>query len=215
MAEEPDRLRQDIENTRASLTRDVDLLAEKTSPTKVAQRRWSAVKEKVMGSPDSGRHGTTDSVKDKASSAADTVKDKASSAADAVKDKASTVTGKAGDTAHGVADSVRSAPQSVVRQAQGNPLAAGIIAFGAGMLAATLIPVSDAERRAGQQLKDHSGDLTDKVKDVAAEMKDDLQGTVQQAAGQVKETAQDAAGQVKGAAQDAKDQTAQAARSAT
>ena len=41
MAEEPDRLRQDIENTRASLTRDVDLLAEKTSPTKVAQRRWA------------------------------------------------------------------------------------------------------------------------------------------------------------------------------
>ena len=50
MAEEPDRLRQDIENTRASLTRDVDLLAEKTSPKKVAQRRWTSVKEKVMGS---------------------------------------------------------------------------------------------------------------------------------------------------------------------
>jgi len=220
MAEEPDQLRQDIENTRASLTRDVDLLAEKTSPKKVAQRRWTSVKEKVMGSPESGRHaGATDSVKDRASNATDTVKDKASSAADSVKDTASTVGDKASQTAHGVADSVRSAPQTVVRQAQGNPLAAGIIAFGVGMLAATLIPVSDAERRAGAQVKEHSGDLTDKVKDVAAEMKDDLSGTVQQAAGQVKETARDAASEVKGsaqgAAQDARDQTAQAARSAT
>mgnify|MGYP006159865433 CR=1 FL=1 len=56
MAEEPDRLRQDIESTRASLTRDVDLLAEKTSPAKVAQRRWTAVKEKVMGSSEHAKY---------------------------------------------------------------------------------------------------------------------------------------------------------------
>ena len=42
MAEEPDRLRQDIELTRASLSRDVDQLADKTSPRRVAQRRWTA-----------------------------------------------------------------------------------------------------------------------------------------------------------------------------
>lgn len=211
MAEEPDRLKQDIENTRASLTRDVDLLAEKTSPKKVAQRRWTSVKEKVMGSTDTARHAAGDTagtVQDKASSAASTVQDKASSAA-------STVQEKAGDAA----DAVRSAPRAVVQQAQGNPLAAGIIAFGVGMLAATLIPVTDVERRAGAELKDRSGDLTDKVKDVALEMKDDLSGTVQEAAGQVKETAQDAAQttkqQAQSSAQDAKDQTKQAAQSAS
>jgi uncharacterized protein YjbJ (UPF0337 family) len=211
MAEEPDRLRQDIENTRASLTRDVDLLAEKTSPKRVAQRRWTSVKEKVMGSSDQARHAMSDTagtVQDKAYSAAGTVQDKASSAASAVQEKA-------GDAA----DAVRSAPQAVAQQTQGNPLAAGIIAFGVGMLAATLIPVTDAERRAGQELKDRSGDLTDKVKDVATEMKDDLSGTVQQAAGQVKETAQDAAQttkqQAQSSAQDAKDQTKQAAQNAS
>lgn len=211
MAEEPDQLKQDIENTRASLTRDVDLLAEKTSPKKVAQRRWTSVKEKVMGSTDTARHAAGDTagtVQDKASSAASTVQDKASSAA-------STVQEKAGDAA----GAVRSAPRAVVQQAQGNPLAAGIIAFGVGMLAATLIPVTDVERRAGAELKDRSGDLTDKVKDVAMEMKDDLSGTVQEAAGQVKETAQDAAQttkqQAQSSAQDAKDQTRQAAQSAS
>jgi uncharacterized protein YjbJ (UPF0337 family) len=204
MAEEPDRLRQNIEETRSSLTRDVDLLAEKTSPAKVAQRRWNSVKEKVMGSTDHARHaagGTT-------SSAVSTVQDKASHVGDVASEKA-----------HDAADAVRNAPQAVAAQTKGNPLAAGIIAFGVGMLAATLIPVSDVERRAGQQIKDNSGDLTDRVKGVATDLKDDLSGSVQHAVGEVKETAQDAAqttkDQAQSSAQDVKDQTQQAAQNAS
>ena len=92
MAEEPDRLKQDIENTRASLTRDVDLLAEKTSPKKVAQRRWTSVKEKVMGSTDAARHAASDTagtVQDKASSAS-TVQDKASQLGDTARTRRTT-----------------------------------------------------------------------------------------------------------------------------
>jgi len=174
MAEEPDRLRQDIATTRASLTHDVDLLAEKTSPKRAARRRWSAAKEKVMGSSEDARQA-------------------AGGAAGSVQDKASQLSDSAGAAAHEVADAVKGAPEVVSRQAQGNPLAAGLIAFGAGLLAATLIPVTDAEQRAGRQLKEHSGDLTDRVKDVASELKDDVSGTVQQAAGQLKETTADAA----------------------
>jgi uncharacterized protein YjbJ (UPF0337 family) len=185
MAEEPDRLRQDIEGTRASLTRDVDMLADKTSPKRVAQRRWTNVKEKVMGASDAGRHAVGD--------ATGTVQDKAAQAGGAVKQ----------------------APHAVAEQAKGNPLAAGIIAFGAGLLAATLVPVTDAERRAGQQVKDNSGELTDRVKDAASEMKDDLSGSVQHAAGEVKATAQDAAqttkGQAQSSAQDAREQVQRSA----
>ena len=193
MAQEPDRLRQEIEGTRASLTRDVDMLANKTSPKRVAQRRWNSVKDKVMGTSETAGNATSEA----AHTAVDTVQDKASD----------------------VAESVRNAPQAVAQQTQGNPLAAGIIAFGIGMLAATLIPVTDVERRAGRQLKENSGELTDRVKDVAGELKDDLSGTVQQAVGQVKETAQDAAqttkDQATSSAQDAKDETKQAVHSAS
>ncbi|GIE78071.1 hypothetical protein Aph02nite_40210 [Actinoplanes philippinensis] len=174
MAEEPDRLRQDIERTRASLTRDVDLLAEKTSPRQVARRRWTAVKESVMGTAEDTRH-------------------KASDLTEAAGTKASELSDAASDKASAAADRVRQAPQAVARQTQGNPIAAGIIAFGVGLLTASLMPVTDVERRAGQQLKDHSGDLTDKVKDVASDLKDEIGGTVQEAAGQVRETARDAA----------------------
>ncbi len=196
MAQEPDRLKQQIADTRASLTRDVDLLAEKTSPAKVAQRRWTAAKEKVMGSSEHGRHA-------------------ASEKASQVGDKASQLGDAAGEKAHQAADAVRSAPQAVASQTQGNPLAAGIIAFGVGLLAATLIPVTDVEKRAGQELKDHSGELTDKVKDVATEMKDDLSGTAQEAVAQVKDTARDAARTTKDSAQSNAQDVKERARQAT
>ncbi|GGQ59602.1 DUF3618 domain-containing protein [Couchioplanes azureus] len=206
MAEEPDRLRQEIEQTRASLTRDVDLLAEKTSPKQVARRRWTAVKEKVMGTTEHARHSSSGA----AHAAASTVQDKASR----LGDKASELSDRAGEKAHDVADAVKGAPQAMTQQAQGNPLAAGIIAFGVGMLAATLIPVTEAEKRAGEQLKEHGGEVTDRVKDVAMELKDEVTGTVQQAAGQLKETARDAAettkDQARSSAQDAKEQSKQA-----
>ncbi|XVU22257.1 DUF3618 domain-containing protein [Actinoplanes sp. CA-054009] len=185
MAEEPDRLRQDIEHTRRSLTRDVDLLAEKTSPAKVAQRRWTAVKEKVMGTSD-----------------------KAS-------DKASDVGGTVSDKAHQAAGAVKQAPQAVTQQAQGNPIAAGVIAFGVGMLAATLIPVTEAERSAGAALKEHGGDLTEKVKDATQDLREDLSHDAQQAFGQVKGTAQSAVQNInetaKNDAQDVRDQARSAA----
>jgi uncharacterized protein YjbJ (UPF0337 family) len=192
MAEEPDRLKADIENTRASLTRDVDLLAEKTSPRQVARRRWTAVKERVMGTTEDTRYAAHEKA-NAAREQAHRVGDKASELTGTARDKASDLSDTAQEKASAAADRVRQAPQTVARQTQGNPLAAGIIAFGVGLLSASLIPVTDAERRAGQQLKEQSGDLTDKVKDVANDLKDELGGTVQQAAGQVKETARDAA----------------------
>ena len=208
MVEEPDRLRREIESTRASLTRDVDLLAEKTSPRQVARRRWTAVKEKVMGTTDQARYATSDKL--------DTAQSKASQVGDRVSDAASRVGDAASSTAHGAADAVRNAPRAVAGQTQGNPLAAGIIAFGVGMLAATLIPVSDAEKRAGYEIKEHSGEFTDKVKDVAGDLKDDVSGSVQQAAGQVKETARDAVQATKETARsDAQDVRAEAQRAAS
>ena len=56
MGEETARLRAEIDQTRENLTRDVDLLAEKTSPSKIVERRVertkrgiSGLRERVMG----------------------------------------------------------------------------------------------------------------------------------------------------------------------
>jgi gas vesicle protein len=211
VAEEPDRIRTEIEDTRADLAHNVDRLADKTSPSRVARRRWTAAKEKVMGS---SRHAAdaTAGTRDSARSAVATVQDTASRAGE-----------RAGTAAHGVADTVREAPEKVARQTQGNPIAAGVIAFGVGLLAASLIPTTEVERRAGEQLRDNAGDLTGQVREPlresAQQLKEDLSGTVREAADRVRETARDAAtttkDEAKSSAQYAADETRQAARDAT
>jgi hypothetical protein len=57
MGEETARLREEIDRTREDLTRDVDRLADKTSPSRMLERRVQRArrgltgwKEKVMGS---------------------------------------------------------------------------------------------------------------------------------------------------------------------
>jgi len=198
MAEEPDQIRDDIELTRTQLAHDVDRLADKTSPTRVAQRRWTGAKTRMRGMSDRVMGTARDSgssVKDKTSDVAGTVKDRAGDVADTAKNKA-------GD----VADHVREAPAALSRQTQGNPIAAGVIAFGAGMLVASLLPATDLEKRAGQQLREHAGDLTDQVREPlqasAQHLRDDLGDHARDAVASVKDTAKDAA---QSTAQTAKD----------
>ena len=82
------------------------------------------------------------------------------------------------------------------RQTQGNPLAAGLIAFGAGWLISSLLPASRQEQRLAQQATEKAADvgrpLADKARDAAMEIKDNLQEPAQEAVASVKDTATDA-----------------------
>src|SRR4029453_17082469 len=86
---DPDEIRADIERTRATLSNDVDDLAESVKPKSVAQRQVDKVKDaagslkdRVMGSDDDDYSSST--VGDKASAAKDAVADRAYAAKDAV-----------------------------------------------------------------------------------------------------------------------------------
>ncbi len=220
MAQAPDRIRDDIQTTRGDLARDVDMLADRTLPNRVVRRRWSAVRgrmrlvsEKVMGTP--GYRQTEYGYGYPASSRTETVTDKARSAAGGVQDVAHRAGERASEATSRAAESMQQAPEAMRRQTQGNPLAAGLIAFGAGLLTASLIPASETERRAGQRLQEEAGGLMDQIREPLAEsgrqLKEDAAGSVRQAADQVKETARDAARttaeESKGAARDAAQQT--------
>jgi hypothetical protein len=188
MSNNPDEIRRDIERTRRELSSDVDLLTEKVSPTKVVERRVerargavSSVKEKVMGS-------ATDT-KGAAGAGLGTAQDKVSSAASSVVDTAS------------------SAPQTARHKAQGNPLAAGVIAFGAGWLLSSLLPSSEKEQQAAAAVKDkaseHSDLLTAPLSEAAEQATENLREPAQQAADSIKTAATDAASTVKGETQSA------------
>ncbi|GAB3837671.1 DUF3618 domain-containing protein [Dactylosporangium cerinum] len=189
MAEAPDHIRDDIELTRAQLAHDVDRLADKTSPTRVAQRGWQNTKAKVLDVKDrvsdrvmGAAHDGGGSMHDKTSDAMTTVKDKTTGAVDSVK-----------DTAGDVAAHVQQAPAAVKRQTQGSPIAAGLIAFGAGLLVASLLPATDLEKRAGRQVRDHADDLIDPIKEPFTEAAHDLGDSAKDAASAVRDTTKDAA----------------------
>ncbi|WP_343282185.1 DUF3618 domain-containing protein [Micrococcus sp. 2A] len=220
----PDEIRAEIERTRYELGQDVDALAEKVSPTKAVSRQTErvkhgvkdglqSVKENIMGTPD---HHTSPSATDRARYAAADARGTAHDVADQARGTAHDVADQARDWADDAQHAVRQAPAQVRGRTAGNPLAAGLIAFGAGMLVSALIPASEVEQRAAERVKDHAAPLVDQAKHVAQEMGEDLKPLAQDAAQSVKDAAADAADHVKaeGAdkAQGLKAETADAAQ---
>ena len=219
---DPDEIRADIERTRATLSDDVDDLAESVKPKSVARRQVDKVKDavgnvkdRVMGS-DEDDYSTSSTVGDKASAARDAVADRAYAAKDAVADRAYAAKDTVSEKASDAADAVREAPATLKRKAQGNPLAAGVIAFGLGMLVSSLIPSSEKERQAVSTLQENLEPVKQKATEVARDMGESLKPAAQEAAESVKSTAQEgvesvkqegqsAAQDVKGQARDSKD----------
>ena len=182
---DPDQIRADIERTRAELSYNVDTLTDTANPKNIANRQVDKVKDaargvrdKVMGSPDDPYD--TGTVGD---------------ARTAVQDRASAV-----------GDAVSNAPGQLEQKARGNPLAAGLIAFGAGLLVSSLIPSSQREQQAVSQLQQNLEPLKEKAVDAAKEIAGNLQEPAQQAVQQVQATATDAVANVKDEGVAAKDQ---------
>lgn len=169
---DPDEIRANIERTRSELGSDVDALADKVTPSKVVDRE----KEKLRG--------RVESVKDRVFGAASDTKD--------------AVHGAAGSAGGSLSD----APRKVADKAQGNAVAVGLIAFGAGLLAASLIPASDKEKQLAAQAKEAAEPAIEGAKHVAQDIAQDLKEPAQDAAQAVQETARDAAESVRSTATD-------------
>lgn len=172
MSTDPDQIRADIERTRSELSSDVDALTDKVSPSRIAERQTDKVKNAVS------------SVKDKVMGVSDDTRAATSDAAQAAGDK--------------LAD----APGAIKERAAGNPLAAGLIAFGAGLLAASLIPSSRKEQDLVTQAKDSDvvARVTEEAKSVAQEVGDELKQPAMDAAEAVKGTATQGAQEVRDSA---------------
>lgn len=152
-----------------------------------------ALAEKVTPSKIVGRQA------DKVRGALGSVKDRVIGAADSAQGSASST----GDT-------LSDASHQAVDKAKGNPLAVGLIAFGVGWLAASLVPASTKEKELASQVKDAAQPLVHKATDAAKGVAENLREPAQDAVAAVKETATDAAQNVKSdaasAAADVKDE---------
>ena len=163
---DPDVIRNDIERTRRELGQDVDALADKVTPSKIAERQTRKVKR----------------------------------AFSRVTDR---IMGTASDAVGNAADTVADVPRKTARATEGNPVAAGLIAFGVGMLVSSLIPASRQEQRLAEQAKDAAAPILEEAKQVASESAEHLREPAREAAESVKERAAEAAETVKAEGADA------------
>ncbi|ADX71262.1 hypothetical protein Asphe3_00430 [Pseudarthrobacter phenanthrenivorans Sphe3] len=196
MSDNPDAIRSDIEATRARLGTNVDAVADKVTPSNIVHRQTdkvkgavTGVKEKIMGAADSA-----------STTVQDTVHSGAGHTGNAMHSTGETLHGAKDTAAAKLSDAgtaISQAPDQVKAKTQGNPLAAGLIAFGAGMLISSLIPASQKERQAADQLKTAAQPLATQVTDAAKTVVEDLKEPAQEAMDNVKATATDAAQNVK------------------
>jgi gas vesicle protein len=196
MSENPDAIRQDIEATRARLGTNVDAVADKVTPSNIVHRQTdkvrdavTGVKEKIMGTAD---HATT-RVQNTMHTGTGHTSDALHHTGDTLHDAKDNVAARLSDAGTAVSH----APDQVKAKTQGNPLAAGLIAFGAGMLVSSLIPPSQKEREAADQLKTAAQPLANQVTEAAKDMAQDLKEPAREAMEYVKATATDAAQNVK------------------
>ncbi|MFG2058703.1 DUF3618 domain-containing protein [Micromonospora sp. NPDC048930] len=192
MSTDPDQIRQRIEQTRNELMNDVDALTDKVDPRRIASDRVGQARGALTRAKEKVMGTPTDG---------HGAGQRMSSAAGSMRDEA------------------RELGQQSRQQAQGNPLAAGLIAFGAGLLLSALIPPSRPERQWAGQAKEmarqHSGELREQASVVGHQMRDNLREPAKQAAqavgsaagrgasavgGQAKSAAQQVQGQAQGAA---------------
>ena len=158
----PDELRTEIEQTRAQLSQDVNALGEAVTPGAIARRQVDKVKGAGVG-----------------------VKDKVMGSAE---DTRTSLSG----SASGLGESASDVQQTARRKTQGSPMAAGLIALGAGWLIGSLLPASQKEREAAAAVKDKTGPVLSEAQSLAKESAQNLQQPAQDAVDSVKGTAQDA-----------------------
>lgn len=175
---EPDRIRRDIEGTQRDLSANVDALADKVNPSRIVERRVGRIRTAVASA--------RDKVMGTAADATSTVGDKVGSTASAT-------AGQARSAASTAEDAVTNAPEALRRGTQGNPIAAGLIAFGAGWLVSSLLPPSKAEQDAAGQAVEFAREHAEPVaRQVAQEFTETMREPAQEAAESVRSAAGDA-----------------------
>jgi ElaB/YqjD/DUF883 family membrane-anchored ribosome-binding protein len=190
MSNDPDQIRAEIAQTRGDLSTNINTLADEIRPSTMVHRQTQKVRSKA------GR-----------------LKDRVMGSAT---DTASSVQSSTQSAVASAEQAVEQAPQMVREQTRGNPMAAGLVAFGLGMVVASLMPPSEKEREATAKLKEKAEPLAHEASDTAKEMAENLKEPAREAAQSVKDTAAEGAQQVRqegqSAAVDVRDDAQQAAQ---
>ncbi len=179
-------LRQNAELERARLGTTLEAIGDRLSPERVVERRKAAVGQRFKRMREAVM-GSPDYVEP--------------------------VTNRTTDAARTAADKVQHAPEMMVEQTRGNPVAAGLIAFGIGALVATAFPKTRAEQHlvetARQSLDSAKDELRSAGRDVAADVREHTKSAAQEVTSAGKKAAQNVAEQTTSSAQNVADEARQ------
>jgi hypothetical protein len=133
-----------------------------------------------------------------------------------LQDMTNTVMGVADDTADRAGDGAIAVKDRFVQGTEGNPLAAGLVAFGAGLLAGSVLPSSRTERRAIAEVQQQVEEpVRQAVTESAREIRDRVGEQANQGMEQTQRSAaqagQNVAGKASSAADHLRDEAASAA----
>lgn len=201
MAERTDELREDIARRRGRISRDVDEIGNRVRPGRVlarstyrVRRRVIDLRDDVMGNEqteypwqetDRGAGGTMTQTRERMS------------------DRMSEMADTAAEKMHEAEETITEVPQMVRRQTRGNPLAAGLIAFGGGLLIASIFGPTEAERSAARRAQPLVQDAMDEVKETGEEMAAEMKDSAMRSADDIKDEARQAGERLRDEASDA------------
>lgn len=195
MGQSTTELRNDIERTRNDLGDTLDAIGDRVSPGRMVQRRKNriasgvrAMRDRVMGTVEG--LGFT------------------------VSETGHTARERAGDMADDAVDTIRSVPETVRHQSQGNPLMAGAVAFGVGFIAASAFPASRTERRAAEGLMEKAEPIKQELTEAVQEAAAGMRAPAREAMETVKEAAAESAQRVATTAKETVQETTGEARQA-
>lgn len=190
MAERTEELRDKIDQNRGDIGYTVDQLQNRVSPGRVTargryrmRRWWIDTRDRVMGNDEPAYPWESPS-------------QGIGQRVEAMGERASEIVSGAGET-------IANTPNVVRRQTRGNPLAAGFVAFGGGLLVGTLLPESQAESRAAQRLEPALSGMAEEAREIGKDVAEDIKTSAGEAMEEVKDTASTAAEEVKDEAREA------------
>jgi uncharacterized protein YjbJ (UPF0337 family) len=166
---EPHELRHDIERTREGMDATLNQIEDRISPSRIVERRKARMRD------------TLAAARERVMGSAD----------------GPGIGARAGEASDELGERVEHLQEEGKRRYQGNPLAAGMIAFGAGALLGSLLPRTEPEQQVAGELKERVQPAVDELRAAGTDMAEDLKTEAQERMEDVKATAGEAATAVK------------------
>jgi hypothetical protein len=188
MGETPEELREQLATKREDLSRDLEAIGDRVSPGRVMERKQASVRMRVGD------------VRDRVMGAKDSMSSHLHDAPGGAASAAGDMAGRVGDTARA--------------RTEGSPLAAGMVAFGVGAVAAALFPATRREQQMAQQVQPTLERAASEAAPMAKQVMDEVRPAAEGAVAELKDEAKHAAANVKDQAASATAETKGAAKSA-